>query len=223
MSKRMQMLAVGLAAGFGGLAPNLFRVASGLTKGDGLPGGTYIIGMLLFAGMGAATALALGETEAKKAMFLGLGLPAMFQSAAQDVSTAALQLEPVAYASVVLSEEPERKVSVAWKGDVYPQSFSLIYRGEDLKRRLKDDFFDPDELSEETVPMWVNGVQLVVGDVLKGPRSDWVEFKAGGEPLELVVTVNQRPLTGLQKAIGLRGVDEFDVELALKEEPRAKR
>lgn len=212
-------IGIGLSAGFGGIAPNLFRLASGMTKGESLPEASYILGVLLFAMMGAATALALGETEARKALFLGLGLPAMFQSAAQDVSTAAarLELSPVAYASTVL-EEPERKISILWNGDVSPESFSLIYRGSDERRRMKDDFVDPEELSVLYAPLWATGTQLVVGDVLKGPRSNWVDFRPGGEPLELVVTVEQRGLTGLRKAIGLRGVDEYAVTLELAED-----
>lgn len=88
-----------------------------------------MMGVMLFAFMGAATALALGETDAKKALFLGLGLPAMFQSAAQDVSTATVRIDlaPIAYAAEL--EEPERLVKVQWKSDVAPESFSLIYRG----------------------------------------------------------------------------------------------
>lgn len=212
-------IGIGLSAGFGGIAPNLFRLASDMTKGEGLPEMSYIIGVMLFAIMGAATALALGETEARKALFLGLGLPAMFQSAAQDVSASAalLELEPVAYASSVV-EEPERKVSVVWKGDVYPEPFSLIYRGRDEKRRLKDDFTDLGEVVSDYCPTWVTGVQLVVGDVLSGPRSDWVDFRPGDSELRFVVTVEQKGWTGLQKAVGLRGVDEYAVTLELAED-----
>lgn len=212
---------IGLSAGFGGIAPNLFRLASDMTKGEGLPEASYVLGVMLFAAMGAATALALGETEARKALFLGLGLPAMFQSAAQDVSATAARLElaPIAYASSVL-EEPERKVSVAWKGDVSPESFSLIYRGTNEKRRVKDDFVDPAEAVFDYAPTWVTGAQVVVGDVLSGPRSDWVDFRAGASWLRFVVTVEENEWTGLQKAVGFRGVDEYTVTLELaKDEP----
>ena len=209
-------IGIGLAAGFGGIAPNVFRVASELMGGRGAPEASYVIGVLIFMGIGAATALAFGETDSKKAFFLGLGLPAMFQSAAQDVSTAAARLEfsPVAYAAEL--EEPERDVSVAWRGEVAPESFSLIYRGADEKRRVKDDFLDPEEFVRDYAPLWATGAQVVIGDVLNGPRSEWVDFEPGGEPLRFVLTVQPKGWSGLKKAVGIRGVDEYEVTLELE-------
>ena len=212
---------IGLSAAFGGIAPNLFRVATELTGGKGLPEWSYVIGVLMFASIGAATALAFGENDSKKAFFLGLGLPALFQSAAQDVSTAAarLQLTPVVYAW----EEPERIVTISWQGDVDPETFSLIYGGEKTRRRVKDDFVDPEHFSRGRAPRWMRSVQVVIGDAKTGPRSDWVDVPRGRMPVHLILTVDHRPLTGLQKAVGIRGVQDYSVELEIDEPPEPKR
>ena len=215
-----EKLGIALSAGFGGIAPNLFRVSADMTSGRGLPDVSYVIGVTLFALIGAATALSFGETDTKKAFFLGLGLPAMFQSAAQDVSTAAarLELEPVAFAAE-LGEDAARPVAFFWlDGELDPADFSAIYKSADDKRRLKDDFESPGSVVRTTAPVWCTGVQIVIGDVKTGPRSNWVEFEPGEMPLRFSIRVERRALVGFRQAIGLSGVDEYKVTLALYDE-----
>jgi len=210
-----KLIAPGVAAGFGGIAPNLFRLSTDMMGGTELPGLSYLLGMLMFAIIGGGTALALGETEAKKAFFLGLGLPAMFQATAQDASShvASFELFPSAYA---MEEEPQRPVLVRWKSEAEPKAFSLIYRGEDVKRRLKDDY-DPALESEGVAPMWATGAQAVLGDVKTGPRSDWLDFEPGDSELDFVVTVTPLPWSGLKKAVGLDAM-RFSISLSFQKE-----
>lgn len=76
-------VAIALIAGFGGISPNLLRIAIALTdeKKEVYVGLGYIIGLLLFAVMGAGVALIWGETDSKRAYYLGLGLPSLLQLA----------------------------------------------------------------------------------------------------------------------------------------------
>lgn len=207
------LIAPGLAAGFGGIAPNLLRLATDLMTGSALPGLSYILGMMIFAFIGGVTALALGELEARKAFFLGLGLPAMLQATVQDVSSSQVSLEmfPSAYA-MTIEEEPYRPVSVRWASEPEPMEFSLIYQGEDANRRLKEDY-PPKAKSKGRAPMWATSVQAVLGDVKTGPRSDWLDFDSGDSELEFVIEVVSLPWSGLKKAVGWQA-RSFSISLA---------
>lgn len=205
---------IGLCGGFGGVAPNLFRLGSALTRGDGMPELTYFIGMMVFFSIGASTALAFGETDTRKAMFLGLGLPAMFQSAAQDVSAAAMEshlmMVPVAYAA---ENPPQRKMDVSWRGEVEPQDFSMIYSFEPESRRLKDDFTSGSEEYRHTFPMEAVRAQALVGNVKTGARSEWMDLPPGAEPLKFVLTVVRSPFSGFKQAVGIRNANDIEVSL----------
>ncbi len=210
-------ITIGLCGGFGGVAPNLFRLASSLTRGDGMPELTYFMGMMLFASIGAGTALAFGETDTRKAMFLGLGLPAMFQSAAQDVSASVMQshlmMVPVAYAA---ENPPQRHMGIAWQGDVEPQDFSIIYSFELKSRRLKDDFVRIDEeYRHHTFPLDAVMAQALIGDVKKGARSEWVDLPPGKGPVKFVLIVKPSPFSGFKQAVGIRNATDIEVTLLL--------
>lgn len=75
--------AIALTAGFGGVSPNLLRIAIDLTgrKEDVYVDTGYLIGLVLFAIMGGGVALVWGETDLKRAYYLGLGLPSLMQMA----------------------------------------------------------------------------------------------------------------------------------------------
>lgn len=83
MQKKLPIL---LAAAFGGISPNLMRLALQLTqKNAELPEATYLLGLVIFAIMGAVIALIWEETDFKKAFYLGIGLPAFIQMGAGEI------------------------------------------------------------------------------------------------------------------------------------------
>lgn len=101
---------VACAAAFGGIAPNVFFLAATLTavsEAASAPAWTtaYLFGLLILAAIGAAVALIFGEKEAKKAFFLGLGLPAFFQAAAANLAPPTL--EPIAAEDAITETRPE--------------------------------------------------------------------------------------------------------------------
>jgi|GEM_PF-2916044 len=83
----MKKLPIFIAAAFGGISPNLLRLAVSLMKEEAeLPGITYALGLLIFAVMGGVVAYIWEETDLKKAFYLGIGLPALIQMGAGEIS-----------------------------------------------------------------------------------------------------------------------------------------
>jgi hypothetical protein len=105
--------AIALAAGFGGISPNLLQIAIDLV---GKREVTYIhmgyfIGLLLLASMGAGIALIWGETDLKRAYYLGLGFPSLMQVALAS-ATQGQMAPPAPTAPVVqVGALPERSLS----------------------------------------------------------------------------------------------------------------
>jgi hypothetical protein len=80
---RHQTILMGLAGGIGGASSNLLDLARHLTASNPVPPGIlWIVGTLIFFGLGAAVAMVFQETDSKKAFFLGIGLPALIAAAA---------------------------------------------------------------------------------------------------------------------------------------------
>ena len=73
---------IGLAGGFGGVAPTVFGIAAGLAAGkaqDWKVLEVQCLGFLVLGALGAGTALIHKEKSLVKAFFLGVGLPALLQ------------------------------------------------------------------------------------------------------------------------------------------------
>ena len=69
---------IAFAAGVGGSAPTLIALAQGLTRQPAdVPTWAYYAGVLIYFALGSAVAIIFGETDAKKAFFLGVSLPAL--------------------------------------------------------------------------------------------------------------------------------------------------
>jgi hypothetical protein len=85
MFTRTQLL-IAIAAGVGGVAPNLVHLGhTFLNESPNVPGFLYYIGVGIFFVLGAVVALIFSETDFRKAFFLGVSLPA-FIAAAQTQS-----------------------------------------------------------------------------------------------------------------------------------------
>lgn len=98
----MKKLPIFIAAAFGGISPNLLRLAVSLMKEEAeLPGVTYALGLLIFAMMGGVVAYIWEETDLKKAFYLGIGLPALIQMGAGEISK-----QPVAFTEPAAVTQP---------------------------------------------------------------------------------------------------------------------
>lgn len=204
---------IGAAAAFGGVFPNLFQLATSMTKGAELPEVSYLIGVALFGLIGAGTALALGEVEGRKAFFLGLGLPAMFQSATHDLTvapeTSASLFFPAAYAAE-LEEEPGRPLELVFL-DPVPEGLEAAYRVRNSKLVAVERLGPVQKGVPPTlhVPRPAEAVRLQVGE----SRSDWLELPPTGELPRLEVSIQRKPWSGVQQAIGVHGVALYTIKL----------
>lgn len=73
---------IAIAAGTGGIAPSLVYLAQGFIKENlNVPGIIFFVGVAIFFILGAMVAIFFDEKEAKKAFFLGIGLPALIATA----------------------------------------------------------------------------------------------------------------------------------------------
>lgn len=105
--------AIALTAGFGGISPNLLRIAIDLTgkKDIAYLDLGYVIGLLLFALMGAGVALIWGETDFKRAYYLGIGLPSLMQMALATATQGPMPPAAFPVQAVTVPAPPERSTS----------------------------------------------------------------------------------------------------------------
>lgn len=212
-------LFVGFAAAFGGVAPNVFRVATRLTGGADLPGLSYLIGMLMFAAMGACTALFFEETELKKAFFLGLGLPAMFQSGVNDLSVPA-DRAAVLFAPAVLaaeSSEPGPIPLVILPVDAPP--YKVAFRSSTERRREVVEVNRPGNRQKLEAPAWARTFVVSIGESTSKPK----KLMRGRSPPTFRLRVRRLPWSGLKEAVGVRGVAAYEILVERDEGEEEKR
>ena len=101
---------IALAAGVGGVAPSLIHLAQGFIRPTPeVPGPFYFVGVGIFFGLGALVAFVFAETNARKAFFLGIGLPALVATAQTQGATKSViaAMIPSAYAQVIRPVVPK--------------------------------------------------------------------------------------------------------------------
>ncbi len=102
---------IAMAAGTGGIAPSSVHLAQGFIKTNpDVPGLFYFLGVAIFFALGALVAFFFSETEAKKAFFLGIGLPALIATAQTQTPTK-LALENIIPSAHAQASAPARPAS----------------------------------------------------------------------------------------------------------------
>lgn len=210
----MSTFVIGLSGGFGGIAPNLFRLGAGLQSGEPLPDASYAIGVLIFFVIGSGLALAFKEDNAKKAFFLGLSIPAMFQSGISDVAESASL--PMAYAYQQEQAEP-RYVWIHYDKDA--PAFSFVFESDwdgraevYLEERGSETGGDGHDRIQ--VPEWAKRVSVRIEDeqsksVTIPEESDWF------------VTIEETSFQGFKQSIGIKNAPRWRVLIEAKDEPRS--
>lgn len=88
---------IALAAGVGGIAPPLAYLGIDLVyRGGTVPGSSYLLGLAIFFALGAGIALVLKESSVRRALFLGIGLPALVSGAISEATRTAEGYSPAA-------------------------------------------------------------------------------------------------------------------------------
>ena len=216
-----------LAAAFGGISPNLLRLAVNLmNENPELPELTYLLGLAIFALMGAVVAWIWEETDFKKAFYLGIGLPAVIQMGAGEISkggtTAALDiLAPNQYAAVPAEDIADYRITTAaFFQDNEQRQLKLSL--EKYWPRCTVVFSSSDSsLSREVIFPPRNMEQsLAVPDFAHEFYIEWrrnqslkISIPASGDNLHYHILTNKPMWSGLLVAIGLRSSDEVNIEL----------
>lgn len=207
-----------LSGAFGGAAPNLFRIASDLTHGDSLPTWSYVIGVIIFAGMGAGIARFYKETDTKKAILLGLSIPAMFQNVANDVSSHSVEAAMITPAieetgKVLILHPPNTNASPA---------FSVIFLFKDEQRREEIKILAR-STNEHKEPFFVNIPPLAEKVILtyRNSRSAPVTISYSSKQ-QWDIEVTRNTWSGIQRSIGLKGVAGWEIKLVPHKEGKKK-
>lgn len=112
------MVPIALAAGVGGAAPTLIALAQGLTRQPAdVPTWAYYVGVLIYFLLGSAIAVIFAETDARKAFFLGVSLPALIVTA-QTQAGLSKAIQPPA------ATRPESAAGSRQGFHIIPQAFA---------------------------------------------------------------------------------------------------
>lgn len=135
-------LLIAVSAGVGGVAPSLVHLAQGFLKPiPEVPGPFYFVGVGIFFLLGALVAFSFAETNARKAFFLGIGLPALVATAqTQGIpKNIALSLIPSAYAQISDASPPNTRFSsITFKPAVECKGCELWFTDSDGKVIAKE-------------------------------------------------------------------------------------
>ena len=140
------------AAAFGGTAPTLFGLAIDLTVvGKKLPNISFLLGLFIFAVIGAAVALIWKEQDCKRAFYLGIGLPALLQVGANSITDTAQNdmSARVYHTAPVIADSPLSLVSSA-----VAQEFESFTQGRTVKVFLNKKLLTEKLLTDNSYDIW---------------------------------------------------------------------
>jgi hypothetical protein len=223
-----------LAGAFGGIAPNLLRMAISLTAAqhkqvtDDLS--SYLLGMAVLAIIGGVVTVAWKETDLKKAVLLGVGLPSLLQIAGLESSRPANNLPTKAQAVI--------EFSVPFVSSAYAQSTeSASTSGVVTGRKL--DLVGDQETPKYQVLFYQHDGQQVVTRTVTKPSMESVDVpdtatsfaiqkgtstsanydlpKAPNSVKQADVEIAPKKGSGFLQAFGFDGSKEYDIKADLKD------
>jgi hypothetical protein len=220
-----------VAAGLGAASPSLLRLAIGLEAGQGLPEGTYVIGLVIFVLLGSIVGWLFDERDLKRAFYMGIGLPALLQLGISELDRppALAPSDPAASAAapgdsvsgvaleIAALDDLRHLVDVAWGG---PQRLVLLVAS-GQPHNVQVEFSDPvgarvvrgpasetDRLLEFDVPEGATSFRVVVGRSYAAPQS----LGAAGA-MRYRVAVSPKRWSGLKQAIGADSAPAYVVRV----------
>jgi hypothetical protein len=216
MSKKLYPI---LAAAFGGISPNLLSLGIMLTgKQPEMPELTYILGLLIFAFMGAMMAIIWKEKDLKKAFYLGIGLPALIQTSISNISEeylhkpkyssfAFFSQEALAQEPVAVEVRQDRKVKVI-SADNKVGTVTIIFLSSDEKHQEKQPIRYGNTIN---VPSYASWIKIMYKDSISAKQSLLPRSETGTTTLK--VKVKKNPWSGFLKALGFKGISSYSIEL----------
>jgi len=207
------------AAAFGGVATSLFPLAVELTHGKGLPNASFLVGLAILAAMGGLVALLFGETNYRKAFFLGLSLPSLIQVGADSVSNTAdvapgqtqvgFRLLPVAYAQA--PEQPAAGRTLKIVAAPGMPAYEVVFVSADGKQQEKVSLDAGTAEKVIRVPDYGSRFEVRVG----GSRSESQPLGSAGTTVANVST-QENTWSGLQRSLGVKHADRYEVSVKVQ-------
>jgi hypothetical protein len=200
-----------LAGAFGGIAPNLLRVAISLTatqhKSVTDDPALYILGMIVLAVLGGAVALAWKETDLRKAVLLGVGLPSLLQIAGLESS------RPASGPSGKPPTQTAISFSVPLVSSAYAQTSAPVTTSPSFTGRTIDLVGDKNTPNYEVSFFQHDGQQLSTRNVTK-PSMQTIEVPETATSFAIQRGNSTSPAYDLPKVPN--SVKQVDVEIAPK-------
>ncbi len=213
------MMYAGLAGAFGGIFPNLFSLGAKLLGGGELPHVSYLLGMLIFALLGAGVVVFHKETIPQKAFLLGLSLPSFFQVGMNNVTRtpspeSVLGLFSVSslYAQDVQRDESEKedgiKIKIKIENVQSNQDIKIVVTSSQNGTEKKVVYKVTDAKSYDIkVPVKTEFVEITGEDVapLKLNIKDY-------KKKQLKLKLKENMWSGLLEAMGVANVKKYEVQ-----------
>ena len=232
-----------LVAALGGITPNLLTLAVQLTaKNSELPSPTYVIGLLIFASLGAAIAYIWEEGNLKKAFYLGVGLPSLIQLNVANFGTAsqpptasrASSFSEIQFALIPAAEAQEEKTKVDGNdtesgalnrrlviipGEISSAPYySVVFFSEKAGglgiERFMVTEFDPLKTTELPVPDFAQCAMIQVGSESYGGRVCWPFERDVVRTVR--IDVKAQFWSGLLRSLGVIDANKYRIEVTLE-------
>lgn len=207
-------LVVALASGIGGIAPSLVHLAQGFIKETpDVPGPFYFLGVAIFFILGALVAYLFAETDAKKAFFLGIGLPALIATAqTQGPSRKLVEgFISTAYAQTV-SAPPTVPGALRFKTTKECKACEVWFADREGKIISKVIWKDPSSVQPVPVPKGATAVGVA------DPKSNFELFPLPKQDGSLPIISFDRtysPMNDFRRGLGDYDVKSYNTQLKL--------
>jgi hypothetical protein len=214
------------AGALGGVAPNLFRLGANYASSSPqqIQPVPYLGAMLIFAALGALVVWVFQEKNLRKALFLGIGLPSLFQ---------ATSLQSIAPSSMPPSTAPGTAVSISLVSSAYAQPPSpptpsvgtrTLNLSADKNITYTVAFYGTNNsLISSSAPVTKSGSVPVPKDAVKfavqvgGSTSTSYELPNTSTPvINADVKINEKPITGFFQGLGLAKAPQYDISVRVQ-------
>ncbi len=225
-----------LAAGVGGMAPNLLKIALLVTAGPPVTMPdvafilTYAFGLVILALLGAFTAWALKETNLRKALFIGMGLPAFFQVSASNISqiyvpktdVAAVQKTSLISSPFFIGIAYAEQVKSVKKPVIAAKTLNVRVTGNKIPDSIV--FFSANHKLTQSIPITsTDTAKIIELPILPEAQSfnlNYNKTASQGIALEsinlkstITVKVEENVWSGLLQAIGFQNAEKYKISV----------
>ncbi|MEY2575021.1 MAG: hypothetical protein QOF80_508 [Verrucomicrobiota bacterium] len=223
-----------LLGAFGGVAPNLVRLLVNYSSPNPQPVTThpvyYCLAMLGFAVVGGLITMAFRERNWKRALFIGVGLPAMFQVGALQSLPSSSPLPPSSappmagtemsfslISSAYAQPPPDSPASVPGRkikftGDAKTPPYTVAFYGPDNKLQSTHEITNPASQTVD-VPATAAKFALQLGE---STSPSYALAKTASATIKAEVKVTEKAASGFLQGVGLAKGKRYEIAVSLQ-------